>query len=131
LRDYVAEFEHGPLTLIFGAMRDKKLEEIAQILFPLANCLILTPVGNPRTASLETLAPLARRFARGAVIEANSAAEAVRIAITQTSDNGLICVTGSLYLIGETRPLILKLVEQNHDHTTRRTAQSNQQPENF
>jgi len=126
LRNYLDEFEHGPLTLIFGAMRDKKLDQIAQILFPLAECLILTPIDNPRAASVETLLRLARRFERGVVMEANSSPEAVRLAITQTPNNGLICVTGSLYLIGETRPLILKLAKQNHDDATARTAQDDQ-----
>lgn len=112
LRDYLDEYDHGPLTIIFGAMRDKKLDRIAEVLFPLADCLILTPVNNPRTAALETLAPLARRHARGRIIESSSSTEAVQIAITQTPNNGLICVTGSLYLIGETRPIILQLTGQ-------------------
>jgi dihydrofolate synthase / folylpolyglutamate synthase len=131
LRDYLDEFEHGPLTLIFGAMRDKKLDEIARILFPVADRLILTPINNPRAAGVETLAPLARRFARGIVTEASSSAEALRIATTETPNNGLICVTGSLYLIGETRPLILKLAEQNYDYATTRTTESDRQPESF
>jgi dihydrofolate synthase / folylpolyglutamate synthase len=111
LRTYLNEFDHGPLTLIFGAMRDKKLNQIAGVLFPLADCLILTSIDNPRAASLETLAPLARRFARGRIIESSSGTEAIHTAITETPNNGLICVTGSLYLIGETRPLILQLTE--------------------
>lgn len=112
LRDYLDEFHNGPLTLILGAMRDKKLHQIAEILVPLPDRLILTTVNNPRSALLETLAPLAKQFARGAVIEIASSAEAVRAAIAQTPKDGLICVTGSLYLIGETRPLILKLTEE-------------------
>lgn len=112
LRDYLDEFDHGPLTLIFGAMRDKKLDQIAALLFPLADRLILTSVNNLRTATLETLSSLARRFARGHVIESSSSTEAIQTAITQTPDNGLICVTGSLYLIGETRPITLQLAEQ-------------------
>lgn len=112
LRDYLDESGARPLTLIFGAMRDKKLDQIAEILFPIADCLILTTIDNPRAASVETLAPLARRFARGTVIETSSSAEAVGTAIAQTPKGGLICVTGSLYLIGETRPIILKLAEK-------------------
>lgn len=112
LRDYLHEFNHGPLTLIFGAMRDKRLDQIAEILFPLADQLILTRVNNPRSASIETLAPLTQQFAHGTVMTSNSSAEAIQTAITQTPDNGLICVTGSLYLIGETRPIILQLAEQ-------------------
>jgi dihydrofolate synthase/folylpolyglutamate synthase len=69
-------------------------------------------IDNPRTAPVETLVPLAHRFARGVTIETASSAEAVRTAIAQTPEDGLICVTGSLYLIGETRPMILKLAEK-------------------
>lgn len=108
LRDYLDEFHHGPLTLIFGAMRDKKLDQLAEILFPIPDRLILTTVNNPRSATVETLASLAHRT----VIKTASSAEALRVAIAQTPKDGLICVTGSLYLIGETRPMILKLTEQ-------------------
>jgi dihydrofolate synthase/folylpolyglutamate synthase len=112
LRAYLNAYHRGPLTLIFGAMRDKNLEQIAEILFPLTDCLILTVIDNPRTAPVETLVPLAHRFARGVTTETASSAEAVRTAIAQTPEDGLICVTGSLYLIGETRPMILKLAEK-------------------
>jgi dihydrofolate synthase/folylpolyglutamate synthase len=112
LRSYLNDFGHSWLTMIFAAMSNKKLDQIAAVLFPLANCLVLTTLDNPRAAPLEQLTPLAQRFARGAVLETASSTEAVRTAITQTPPEGLICVTGSLYLIGETRPLILKLAEQ-------------------
>lgn len=112
LRDYLEEFRDRPLTLIFGAMRDKKLDQLAEILFPIPDRLILTTVQNPRSATVETLAPLAKQFARGTVIETTSSAEALRVAIAQTPKDGLICVTGSLYLIGETRPMILKLTKE-------------------
>lgn len=124
LRNYLNEFGHRSLTLIFGAMRDKRLDQIAEILFPIPDRLILTTVQNPRSALLETLAPLAKQFARGVVIETTSSAEALRVAIAQTPKDGLICVTGSLYLIGETRPMILKLAEEQHDDATPRTTKN-------
>ena len=112
LRNYLDELSPSWLTLVFAAMSNKKLDQIAATLFPLADCLILTTVDNPRAAPLELLTPLAHRFARSPVLEIASSSEAVRTAITQTPPEGLICVTGSLYLLGETRPLILKLAEQ-------------------
>jgi dihydrofolate synthase/folylpolyglutamate synthase len=112
LRVYLDEFDHGPLTLIFGAMSNKRLDQITEILFPLADHLILTPVNNPRAAPVETLRSFADRFCRGSVTESSSSAAAVRTAIAQTPNDGLICVTGSLYLIGETRPMILKLAKE-------------------
>ena len=111
LRNYLEEFDHGSLTLIFGAMSNKKLDQIAEILFPLAERLILTSIDNPRAASLDTLAPLAQRFGPHLTVKTTSSAAAIRAAITETPNNGLICVTGSLYLIGETRPIILQLAE--------------------
>ena len=106
LRLYLNEFGARPLTLVFGAMSDKKLDRLGEILFPLADCLILTAIDSPRAASLETLRSIASRFAHGSVVEAESAAEALRAALTNTPREGLICVTGSLYLIGEWKQLI-------------------------
>ena len=109
LRAYLDEFARRPLTLVFGAMRDKQLDQIGEILFPVADVLILTPVENPRSASIEMLRPVANRFARGTVIETDSSAEALRVAVEKTPPEGLICIAGSLYLIGEVRPSILSL----------------------
>lgn len=107
LRAYLDEFAQRPLTLVFGAMRDKQLEQIGEILFPAADLLVLTTVDNPRSASSEMLEPIARRFARGKILKSDSSATALQMAIDHTSPEGMICVAGSLYLIGELRPRIL------------------------
>jgi dihydrofolate synthase/folylpolyglutamate synthase len=109
LRAYLDEFAPRPLALVFGAMRDKQLDQIGEILFPVADVLILTPVENPRSASIEMLRPVANRFARGTVIETDSSADALRVAVEKTPSEGLICIAGSLYLIGEVRPSILRM----------------------
>jgi len=109
LRDYLDEFTPRPLTLVFGAMRDKQLEQIGEILFPSADVLVLTPVNNPRSAAIETLQPIADRFARGTVWDSDTSAAALQIAMAKTPAEGLICIAGSLYLAGELRPLILSL----------------------
>jgi dihydrofolate synthase/folylpolyglutamate synthase len=105
LRDYLNEFGQRPLTLVFGAMRDKRLERIGEILFPLADNLILTAIDNPRTASVETLTGIATRFARKTVSEYQAVSDAYHAALRDTPAEGLICVTGSLYLIGEWKQL--------------------------
>jgi dihydrofolate synthase/folylpolyglutamate synthase len=101
LRDYLDEFVKEPMTMIFGAMRDKALTEMAAVLFPVADRLILTELDNPRAASLEMLKlAMPENFNATKLHQASSADEAVRIAKEMTPANGLICVTGSLYLIG-------------------------------
>lgn len=101
LRDYLDEFGRRPLTVIFGAMSDKQLDRIGEILFSLADNLILTTIDNPRSASLETLAGIAGRFARGSITTSETVTDAFHAALRITPRKGLICVTGSLYLIGE------------------------------
>jgi dihydrofolate synthase/folylpolyglutamate synthase len=112
LRSFLDEFAQRPLTVVFGSMRDKRVDEIAELIFPVVDELVLTEVNNPRTASLETLAPLARKFSKVNFVTAQNSCEALSIARNQNASSGMICVTGSLYLIGEIR----QLLESNYDH---------------
>ncbi len=109
LQAYLDEFAARPLTLVFGAMRDKQLEQMGEILFPVADTLILTTIDNPRSASIDTLQTIASRFAKGTVLPSKSSAEALEIALKNTPPEGLICIAGSLYLAGELRRLIISL----------------------
>ena len=102
LREFLDEFITTPLTLVFGAMEDKKLEQMAAVLFPSARRLVLTQLANPRSAKVETVAGVAERLVDpDRVRTAETVADAIRIAKEITPDDEMICVTGSLYLIGE------------------------------
>ncbi|MEI9970454.1 MAG: hypothetical protein WDM87_18265 [Terracidiphilus sp.] len=46
---------HSPRVLIFSCLRDKPLSEMAQILFPLFDEVIVVPIQNARAASLDDL----------------------------------------------------------------------------
>ena len=108
LRDYLVEFGDRPLTIVFGAMRDKKLRQMAELLFPLSDQLVLTEVENPRAATLDTLQQLAAHLvAPERIAAARSAGEALEIAREKTPATGVVCFTGSLYLIGAVRRIVL------------------------
>lgn len=106
LREYLDEFVHAPLTLVFGAMRDKDVREIAALLFPLARRLILTEPSNVRAATVETLADIAPAGIDAKVTLAPDLSEALGVALKETPRDGVICVTGSLYLIGEAQTIL-------------------------
>lgn len=109
LREYLDEFIKQPITMIFGAMRDKALAEMAAILFPAAHELILTGLDNPRAATTEMLtATVPVTFDQVRLHSASSPFEALRIARETTLPDGLICVTGSLYLVGAAQEIIRK-----------------------
>ena len=107
LRNYLDAFVSQPVTMIFGAMRDKPLDQLAEILFPKARDLILTGIDNPRAASPEELkAAMPSVLEPSRIHEASSVSEALRIAREITRPDDLIVATGSLYLIGEAQRIL-------------------------
>ncbi len=101
---------HHPRLLVFSCLRDKPLNEMAQILFPLFDEVIVAPIHNVRAASLEDL--LAAAAATGTpATAADSVSDALHIAqqsINQSrAANGIAVVSGSVYLVGEARTLLL------------------------
>jgi len=93
-------YEDPPLTFIFGAMRDKAIREISDILFPLADRVIATQAENPRAASAEEIAELGAHT-QTEVLPAKSVLEALERARTLAGHAGVIVITGSIYIVGE------------------------------
>jgi dihydrofolate synthase/folylpolyglutamate synthase len=90
------------ITLVFGVMRDKAMQEITEILFPIAQHVIVTHAHNPRSASPDEIRQAAARVASGvAIADAENVASALRQARTIAGPSGLIVVTGSIYIVGE------------------------------
>ena len=101
LRSALSTFYEGrPLTLIFGAMRDKAIKEIASILFPQAECVIATHAANPRAASAQEIAELGSHT-HAEILQESSVQAALEHARTLAGSNGVIVVTGSIYIVGE------------------------------
>ncbi len=95
----------GLRTLIFSCLRDKPAAEMAQILFPLFERVIFAPIASPRATPMGDL--LAAAEATGTPAEAAaSVSQALRIAKDRTAD-GVIVISGSVYLVGEARSLLL------------------------
>jgi dihydrofolate synthase/folylpolyglutamate synthase len=106
LAEYFDEFINQPITLVFGAMRDKDLHEIAEILFPKAASLILTKPDNPRSMETSKLLKFVPKgFDKENLVATETVEEALKIAPFYAM-RGIICVTGSLYLVGEAQRLL-------------------------
>jgi dihydrofolate synthase/folylpolyglutamate synthase len=107
LRDYLDEFITVPLTLVFGAMRDKDLSVMTSELFPVASRLVLTQPENTRAAPVAELTTfISEAIDQQTVIVEAAAGSALRRACAVTPPEGLICITGSLYLIGEIQTIL-------------------------
>ncbi|HLK53450.1 MAG TPA: cyanophycin synthetase, partial [Candidatus Angelobacter sp.] len=93
-------YEDRPLTFVFGSMRDKAISEIADILFPLAERVIATQAENPRAASPQEIAELGTHT-QTEILQAKSVREALERARTLAGKQGVIVITGSIYIVGE------------------------------
>jgi dihydrofolate synthase/folylpolyglutamate synthase len=104
---YIEDIETRVGAIIFGAMRDKDVESIAKTLFPKADVLILTRIENSRSLSASEIAGRTHESLGQRVRLTDSVNEAIDVAIATSPSDALIIVTGSLYLVGEARSIIL------------------------
>jgi dihydrofolate synthase/folylpolyglutamate synthase len=94
-----------PRVLVVGILADKASEEMLAVLAPGAQAVIVTQppvIGNKRPERLERLADVARLYAPLVLAEPDPAL-AVERALAETPAEGVLCITGSLYLVGAVR----------------------------
>jgi dihydrofolate synthase/folylpolyglutamate synthase len=101
LRSALSErYEDRPLIFVFGAMRDKAISEMTEILFPLAERVIATRPQNPRAASPEEIRLAAART--GVELEeVEDVQRALERARELANAGTVVVITGSIYLVGE------------------------------
>ena len=93
-------YQGRPLLFVFGAMRDKAIAEMSEILFTVAERVVATRAENPRSATPEEVRQAAARS--GAEIEvAPTVSEALEIARRLAPENAAVVITGSIYVVGE------------------------------
>lgn len=106
LADHIHRFySDRPVWLVYGAMRDKSVEEIAEILFPLASHVIVTvPAYGPRALRSEAVVEASDH---PSMEEAPDVAHAISRCRSAPAD-AVIFITGSLYLVGDARAQLVK-----------------------
>jgi dihydrofolate synthase/folylpolyglutamate synthase len=90
------------IVLVYGAMRDKAVPEIVEILFPRAAAVVLTRPEQTRAAQPETLREIGRHLNANLVIEP-SPLRALDRALELADTDAFVFVTGSLFLVGDVK----------------------------
>ena len=101
-RFLVDNFAGRKIWLIYGALRDKAVDEVAGQLFPHAAEVIFTEPRTSRGISAPRLAEIASHHASSFTV-ISSAEQALDRALAQAASNDAIFITGSLYLVGQLR----------------------------
>jgi len=102
LRFWEENFGGQRILLVYGAMRDKAVDEIAGLLFPAADFVIFTQPLQPRAISAPLLAEMTGHLAKSSVVVPDPA-DALERAIDIASPEDAVFATGSLYLVGDLR----------------------------
>jgi len=131
LHDALGEDDSRPWVLVFSCLRDKPVQELGQILFPLFKQVIFTPIHSPRATPIEDLMAAARAT-RTPAVAAGSVPEALDLALrvvegsesaslpgagsvrmydfnraAQRQVKPVIVISGSVYLVGEARGIVM------------------------
>jgi dihydrofolate synthase/folylpolyglutamate synthase len=94
--------------LIFGGNRDKDIAGMLDVLAPRFDRIYLTSFhGTTRCLAPEQIAALVPSDKQTAVVLCTEPSEAYRQARREARTEDLICITGSVFLAGELRPMIL------------------------
>ena len=97
--------ENHPRLLVFSCLRDKPFAEMAQILFPLFDQVIFAPIHSARATPMEEM-EAAARVTGTSILSASSVHQGLQWA-RERGHGGTVVVSGSVYLVGEVRPLLL------------------------
>lgn len=96
------DLDYERFILVIGILEDKDLRQMLELLLPLASTVVVTQCTDERAMPAHTLAATIEEMGYDSVV-VESVAEAVKFARTLASVSDMVCVTGSLYTVGEAR----------------------------
>lgn len=94
------DFSYRRLIVVFGVFKDKSFKAMIKKLAAVADEFILTDAGTDRALDPYKMLPVAERYGKKTAAVVNPS-DALRTAIGKASPDDLICVAGSLYLVGK------------------------------
>jgi len=95
-------FEGKKAVFLIGMMADKDIDGFTDIIAPLAAAFVCVPVDNPRAMKPEKLAEKLKKYKKPTFVAPN-VAEGISMAKGAAGKGGVVCATGSLYLMGDVR----------------------------
>ena len=105
-----------PLVAVVSVTRGKDSGAILSPLVLRADAVFATAADASRSLRADELGHVLVEFAQpGSVTAQESPADALRAAINAAGHNGMVCVTGSMYMAGAARRLLARLGRKGHN----------------
>lgn len=107
-------FGRRRLILCLGMLGDKEREKVVELLYPLADEVIITKPNSPRAGNWQYLAELIEAKGKH-VTRIEEPRAAVLEAYSRLQPEDMLCVTGSLYMIADARKALLEILLKNKE----------------
>jgi len=102
LAKFLREFYPGKnIIIIMGILKNKDLKTIAEALCPLAMRVVVTHINSPRALSVDEIYAKIKGYCREKPIKEWNLKRALGLARRIAGEDGVVCITGSIYLVGE------------------------------
>jgi len=107
LRQALEEYFPGrSIFLVIGMLGDKERARVAAELASVARAVVVTRPDNPRASNWQELADEVRKYT-SEVYLLEDTGEAVRKALALAGQDEIVLITGSLYMVGNAREVVL------------------------
>ena len=104
------DFEYNKLIFILGVLKDKNIKSMIPSIIKNSDLIITTQSNNNRALEAIHLKKIIKKYDnQKKVINKNKIKDAIKYGLSITKNNDLICITGSLYTVGEARDYFKKL----------------------
>ena len=108
------DFVFNKLILVLGILSDKKVKEMLEIIIPIGDIIVTTKSQNKRAAEPSTLMEFTEKLNfKNKVIVKNNVIDAIKYALSIAKKDDIICITGSLFTVGEARDYLIKKINKN------------------
>jgi dihydrofolate synthase/folylpolyglutamate synthase len=109
------DFQYDRLVMVVGILRDKNIDEMLKAVVPIVDELIVTKSENPRACEPEIIVDKAKKqgFA-GLIREYDTVIDAVQYAVESVKIGEMVCITGSLFTVGEARSYLIYEMKKAH-----------------
>ena len=107
------DFTYDKLIVVLGILSDKDVRSILSVIVPLAEVIVVTKSSNPRASDPLKLKEIIEELGfKGEIAVRDQIKDAVEYSKSIAREDDLVCVTGSLFTVGEARDYLIEALQK-------------------
>jgi len=108
LKEALKDFEYDKIILVLGILSDKDINSMLSTIVPVADTIVVTRSHNNRACEPTKLKEMIETVYKKNIVVKDHISDAIKYAESIVKKDDLICVTGSLFTVGDAREYLMK-----------------------